>query len=128
MKVLIADDDHFWVKILSAYLSSQGHEVSAVPTYKDALAPLSAGPPDCVIADGALADMGAGDFCRLLRSDRRFDHTAVVEVSGAEPGEDHGTDAFILKEGDIEKIERVACAAARARSLRGGPRCKPPEK
>lgn len=128
MNVLIADDDHFWVRILSSYFSSQGHAVRSAATYKAAFALASAEPPDCVIADGSLDDMSAADFCRLLRADPRFDRTAVVEVSGAEPEEEHGTDAFLLKDGDIEKIERVACAAARTRALPRRARCQRPEK
>jgi DNA-binding response OmpR family regulator len=115
MKILVADDDALWVKIACHYFSLKKHEVRSAGTFAGALALAAEQRPDCILADGELADGGVGAFCAAIRA-AGLEKTALVCVSGAEqcPAES-GADACVVKGGALSELEAVMDAALKAR-------------
>ncbi len=116
MKILIADDDALWVKIVSHYFSLKKHEVRSAGTFAGALALAAGQRPDCILADGELADGGISAFCAAIKTTAGLEKTALVCVSGAEqcPAES-GADACVVKGGALSELEAVIGAALKAR-------------
>ena len=120
MKIIIADDDAVWVRVLSVYLGGSGHEVLSGRTWAETRALADRDLPDAILLDSSLADGDAKDFCAVLRADPRFDRTALVLVSGAEPEEGHGADRCLLKGEPMGAMVPAILAAAAARRAAGG--------
>ena len=116
MRILIADDDALWVKILSKYFSLKKHEVCSADTFAGALALAAEKLPDCILVDGELPDGGVGMFCAAVRAAAGLEKTALVCVSGTEISADmSGADAVVLKGGGLDKLEATMAAALKAR-------------
>jgi len=122
MKILIADDDAPWARVLSRYFSSAGHEVYSCGTWQAAGALALQAVPDAILLDSWLPDGAAVDFCRVLRADARFDRTALVMVSGAGPEAARGADAMLTKGEPLEKLDAAISGALSARRGAGGGR------
>ena len=116
MRILIADDDALWVKIACHYFSLRKHEVCSAGTFAGALALAAERLPDCILADGELADGDINAFCAAVRSAAGLEKTVLVCVSGSElsPGA-CGADACVVKGGGLAALEEAAAAALKAR-------------
>ena len=116
MRILIADDDALWVKVACRYFTLKKHEVCSSPTFAGALALAAERRPDCILADGELADGTVNIFCESVRASAGLEKTALVCVSGGElsPGA-CGSDACALKGGSLAELEAVMEAALKAR-------------
>lgn len=122
MKILIADDDAPWVRMLSRYFSGGGHEVYSCGTWQAAGALALRAMPDAILLDSCLPDGEAVDFCAFLRADARFDGTALVMVSGAGPEAARGADGMLTKCEPLAKLDAAIAAALSARRAAGGGR------
>lgn len=116
MRILIADDDALWVKIVGKYFSLKNHEVCSANTFAGALALAAEKLPDCILADGELEDGSVEKFCAAVRSAAGLGRTALVCVSGTELSvEACGADAFILKSGALDELESLMAATLKTR-------------
>lgn len=115
MRILIADDDALWVKIARKYFSLKKHEVCSAGTFASTLALAAERLPDCILADGELADGAVGEFCAAVRAAAGLEKTALVCVSGAEISDMCGADAVVLKGVGLDKLEATMAAVLKAR-------------
>lgn len=120
MKILIADDDGVWVRVLARFLQGAGHEALAASTWGGARLLADRDLPDAILMDSALPDGDAKDFCAQLRTDRRFDRTALVLLSGVGGAACEGADSCLLKGEPMASLAAGISAAAEARRAAGG--------
>src|SRR5690349_3375712 len=82
MKVLIADDNHFYRCALKATLGEWGYEVTAVPDGEAAWVALS-GPnaPKLAVLDWMMPKADGLEVCRRLRAVPRHEPTYVIVLT-----------------------------------------------
>nr|YP_010951626.1 putative transcriptional regulator Ycf29 [Laurencia catarinensis]WMP12565.1 putative transcriptional regulator Ycf29 [Laurencia catarinensis] len=68
-KILLVDDDHNLIDLLSYYLSAEGFFVDSAYTIRNALAFIDYDCPDLIISDIMIKDLSGYDFIKLLRLD-----------------------------------------------------------
>lgn len=119
MRILIADDDTIWVRVLARYFGGAGHEVLSGGTWEAARALAARAVPDVILLDSTLPDGEVGAFSRTIRSDARFDRTALLLLSGTEPEGGHGADRFLLKGVPLAELEAAITSALAARAAAG---------
>lgn len=106
MKILIADDDDAWIRVLARYFAPPGYEVLWAGTWAEAGVLAERQLPDVVLVDATLPDGDAAGFCATLRADSRFDRTALIMVSGNEgAAADCPADRFVLKGRPLKELE-----------------------
>jgi DNA-binding response OmpR family regulator len=65
--VLVVEDAPEFAQMVTSILRTAGHRVRTAATVADALASLSAAPPDLVVLDLTLPDGDGLDLCRMIR-------------------------------------------------------------
>jgi CheY-like chemotaxis protein len=84
-RILIVDDEHLTIEMLSTFLSASGHEpigaLSARQTW-DKLAYLE---PDAILLDIMLPDMNGLEICRDLRNNESTRNLPIIMISAADP-------------------------------------------
>lgn len=115
MRILIADDDKVWARVLSLQMSSAGHEALAAGTWGEAGRMAEQALPDAILLDHSLPDGEAEDFCARLRSDARFDGTALLLFSGTGGDGCEWADRCLLKGEPMETLPAEITAAVEAR-------------
>nr|WMP11927.1 putative transcriptional regulator Ycf29 [Laurencia australis]WMP12139.1 putative transcriptional regulator Ycf29 [Laurencia australis] len=68
-KILLVDDDHNLIDLLSYYLSAEGFFVDSAYTIRNALAFIDYDCPDLIISDIMIKDLSGYDFIKLLKLD-----------------------------------------------------------
>jgi len=115
MKVLIADDDRVYVRMVSNYLKHRGMEPAPVYDGMQTLMFALRTKPDVILLD---INMPAGNGFEVLRKLKASSLTGpipVVVVSGSIDIEAerrvlaNGADAFMRKPADMEKLHEVIC-------------------
>ncbi len=103
-KLLLADDEEDFRKMLQAFLREAGHSVIAAASGREALLAALDSQPDIVISDVQMPVMGGFELCRRLRDDRRTAAIPVLLMSGASKEERDqlegfavGADDYVLK-------------------------------
>lgn len=116
MIMLIADDDDVWVKIATRYFTELKYQVFSAYTWSGALALAERHVPKVILLDGSLPDGSPAGFCAAIRSDPKFNGTALILVSGSErSGEGCKADKFVLKGGYLSEIEAAIKEVLKAR-------------
>lgn len=106
MRILIADDDKAWVRVVTRYFSESGHKIFSSDTWSGAQALAGAEVPDVILMDGALPDGEPADFCAAIRAMAPLSRTALLVVSGEElEAGKLGADGFIFKGGSLAELE-----------------------
>ena len=77
LKILIVEDDHNIVELLTYNLEQEGYDVRVALDGTDALRCVAADMPDLVILDLMLPEIDGLEVCRLLKRDQR---TAAIPV------------------------------------------------
>jgi|SRR5208283_1407201 len=115
MKVLIADDDRVYVRLVSARLASKGIEVSAAYDAMQAWMTAVRLLPDAVILDINMPAGTGREFLKRLRMNAKTANIPVVVVSGSDRPQEKdevisaGADAFLPKPVDFDQIYEVLC-------------------
>ena len=117
-RVLVVDDERQIVRALSASLSAAGYIVSSAATAGEALRSAALSPPDVVVLDLRLPDLGGVEVCRRLREWSQVP-VVVVSVVGDEETKvvalDAGADDYITKPYSTgELLARLRAAIRRA--------------
>jgi len=80
--VLLADDNVDAAETMSAVLEMSGHEVRIVCSGKEALEAAPEFAPDVMLLDIGMPGMSGYQLAQKLRSDRRYDNTILVALTG----------------------------------------------
>lgn len=123
MKILIADPDQEFVKIMTYWLRSRGHQFILAGDAHQALEHWRAETPDLAIIDLSLPDAGGADFCRELRQTG----TGLILVLTDPAHEDEevhaleqGADEYLQKPISMRHLQaRITALARRGRALAG---------
>jgi DNA-binding response OmpR family regulator len=105
MKILVADDDTFYLKVLNDVLGGAGHEVIVATDGKEALRKAIKELPDMIILDVILPSMLGTEICENLR---KFKGTAeipilMISAGAAEIEQDESSLDEYLVDGFIKK-------------------------
>ena len=82
-RVLVIDDDPTYCKVVSVYLSRDGHEVTSTDDGLTATRLVARGTIDLVLLDLNMPKMNGEVFLEVLRTDARRRSTPVIIVSAA---------------------------------------------
>ncbi len=99
-KVLVVDDEHSQVEVLTMLLTSEGFEVAAASNGRDALDRLDEVKPDLILTDFMMPLMNGGEMAAKVRSTAHarvpIIMTSATVVEKVEQHSDH-YDAFLRK-------------------------------
>lgn len=111
MKILIADDNHFYRRALQAVLTEWGYEVVATADGEAAWAVLDGPcPPKLAILDWVMPKADGLEVCRRLRQVPRPEPTYVIVLTSREGKEntiaalESGADDFVTKPFDRDEL------------------------
>ncbi|MGH7177548.1 MAG: sigma-54-dependent transcriptional regulator, partial [Tepidisphaeraceae bacterium] len=79
-RILLLDEDRIILSSLSQFLNREGYDVQSTTDPDDAIARLSSGPFELLLADINLPRLDASEFLRDLK--RRAPHVVVVIITG----------------------------------------------
>jgi two-component system, OmpR family, KDP operon response regulator KdpE len=119
-RILVVDDEPQILRALKTNLSAAGYEVETAATGEEALAMAASNPPDALILDLVLPDVGGTDVTRELRT---WSSLPIVVLSAVgDEGEkvaalDAGADDYVTKPFGMEEL----LARLRASLRRSGP-------
>ena len=113
LRILLAEDDPFFRKVINSYLESDGYLVTAVTNGQEALARLRAEPFDLVVSDIEMPLMDGLELVRAIRADEALKQLPVVALTSM-AGEAHrekglraGFDFYEYKLDRIRLLERL---------------------
>ena len=119
--LLVVDDNHDNVEILTTFLESRGYRVVSAQDGKTALSRLEEVKPALVLLDVMMPGMDGWQVCRTIKSHPEFGSTRVIMVTAKGGFEDKfegmrsGADDYVVKPLDLEelaeKVERNLAAA-----------------
>lgn len=116
-RILIADDNHANVDILSARLQSQGYEIVTAVDGEEALEAATTHLPDLILLDVMMPKMDGFQVCRAIKEDKSLPFmpiilvTAKADTKDIVAGLDSGGDDYLIKPVDH------AALVARVRSI-----------
>lgn len=124
MRILTADDDPVFLRLLEATLAKWGYEVCSASDGGQAWAALQApDAPHLAILDWALPGMDGLELCRKLRKRKEEEYVYVILLT-AEAGTDHltegleaGADDYVVKPLDLQELKMRLRAARRILDL-----------
>ena len=102
-RILVVDDTPANVKVLTDVLSSAGYHVTAVANGAEALARITAEPPDLVMLDVVMPGMSGYEVCRQIRAHPDTALLPVLLVTSLDPrrervgGIEAGADDFLSR-------------------------------
>jgi len=111
-KILIVDDEKFFVEPIKMALEKEGFEVLVA---YDGMAGLKAARtenPDMIMLDLMLPGISGFQVCRLLKFDENYGHIPIIMVSAMDSERDYqlgqqtGADLYITKPISPEKLVR----------------------
>ena len=122
--ILIVDDTHDNLRLLSKVLSKQGYRVRPAPSGRLALAAAQADPPDLILLDINMPEMNGFEVCQALKSDPLTTEIPVIFVSAL--GEtfnkvkafDVGGVDYVTKPFQIEEVMARVATHLELRGLR----------
>lgn len=109
-KILIAEDDDFFLRITSRQLNKLGYETIAVRDGKEAWEQVNISKPDLIISDWMMPELSGAELCEKIRSDDEFKYIYFIMVTARDRVEDLvkglelGADDFLTKPCDIQEL------------------------
>lgn len=131
-RILIADDDVWLLRTLSAVLTRRGYEIETATDGRDAFARAIARPPDLLITDALMPHIDGWTLVKVLRARAEFTDLPVIFVSALSSDDDRlrgfrlGADAYVTKPFRFEEIDLRITTTLRRRRARGARRTTPP--
>lgn len=115
--ILVVDDEAQITRVLKTTLSAQGYAIRTASDGEQALQEMKGWPPDLVITDLRMPNMGGLELCRSIRAESRIP-IIVLSVRGEEAIKvealDAGADDYVTKPFSIgELLARVRAALRR---------------
>lgn len=108
-KLLLIDDDKFWVNTTATLLRGQDYEVFTAATCAEGFCKAKTCRPDCILLDFELPDMDGGMFAFNLRADVKLGKTPIIMVTGSAEKEakaihEFQVDGFFIKGDQIGRL------------------------
>jgi DNA-binding response OmpR family regulator len=128
-RVLVVDDDFASRQLLAKELAKIGYEVQTAEHGGEALAHITAEPPDAIVLDLMLPEIDGFQICRAVKQSRRYAGIAVVLISAVidsgrvadEALRSYGADAYFEKPLHVEGVAaRLAELLARRSPAEAG--------
>ena len=110
MRVLLAEDDAVAGRTLTAILTAQGHEVTAVDNGVDAWGLWKVSRHRVIVSDWLMPAMDGIELCRRIRADAALDGTYVILLTACQDRQtknralNAGADDFLTKPCDNEEL------------------------
>jgi DNA-binding response OmpR family regulator len=120
IRVLVVDDEHLIVEMLTMGLSYEGFEVSVARTGYEALEQARIHKPDLVVLDIMLPGMDGVEVCKRLRAMSNVGIlmlTARAEVDDRIQGLESGADDYLVKPFAFRELMARARAVLRRRGI-----------
>jgi CheY-like chemotaxis protein len=123
LRVLVADDNCDAADSLGVWLAEMGADTCVTHGGRAALAALEDQVPDVVLLDLGMPDVDGFEVARHMRSDRRYDATRLIALTGWGQAVDRertaasGFDGHLTKPADIAALHAVLMVIPR----RNGP-------
>jgi PAS domain S-box-containing protein len=120
LRVMVVDDNVDAAQMLAALLEVQGHAVSVEYDARGALERARRESPDVLVLDIGLPDMDGYELARCLRAQRESAHATLVALTGygqsqdRKEAEEAGFDHYLVKPADMDQVNAVLAAVARA--------------
>lgn len=86
--VLVVDDDHYYVRMLTILLTDNGYEVAAAFSGKEALNFVVENSPDIILLDIVMADMDGYSVCRKIKENDLTRYLPVIFLTARTDPED----------------------------------------
>lgn len=108
--ILIIDDEHGFLDMLSEHLAMEGYRVRAVETGEEGMELMYTAPPDLVLLDVMLPGVDGYEVCTRMQADPVLSRipvimlTARTEVGDAVSAYETGVDDFVTKPFDIDEL------------------------
>jgi signal transduction histidine kinase/ActR/RegA family two-component response regulator len=121
LRVMVVDDNVDAAQMLAALLEVQGHAVCVEYDAKGALERARRERLDVLLLDIGLPDMDGYELARALRSQHESADATLVALTGYGQSQDRkeaeqaGFDHYLVKPADMDQVNEVLAAAARAR-------------
>ena len=122
-RILLVDDEHDMVLVVSRRLESWGYEVLTAETGEQGLRIAQEQLPDLVLLDIMMPKMKGREVCATLKADPRTKHIPIIFLTALgladhiKAGMDLGAEDYIVKPFEpIQLKERVAICLARHNS------------
>ena len=99
-KILIAEDDHTMVSLLTTLLKMEGFEVIGLDVYDDVPAAVEKENPDAILMDVHLGEKKGTEIAALIRKNPQFSAMNIVMTSGLNMKDEclkSGANHFLLK-------------------------------
>ena len=109
--ILFADDDADTCEMMKALLGFEGYEVIVARDGREAVEIAQQTLPNVILLDLELPKLNGIRVAKSLKSDRRFEGTPIVIISGHNPATfrqealEAGCDEYLLKPIDFSRIE-----------------------
>lgn len=119
-RILIVEDDPSIRGQMAVFLRDEGYETDEAATGNEALERLERRPPDCVLLDIMLPDLGGFEVCRSMRARSAVPIimvTARTDTFDVVAGLEAGADDYVIK--PFEPKELTARIRAMLRRARG---------
>lgn len=111
-KVLVVDDEHLIVDMLSVYLNMLGHESIGAYSGRQMWDKLAYEEPETILLDIMLPDANGLDLCRELRRQPQTQQTPIIIISAYSPpltkeAEAAGANGYLMKPINLEQLSMV---------------------
>jgi len=99
--ILVVDNDPFFLKLFTEFLEEDGYSAVCFPDPFQSLEWLRNNTPGIVFLDLIMPFLGGDDLCRIIRQQKRLEHTFIVIVSAV----------ALEKPVDVSALGANACVA-----------------
>ncbi|MFX0020712.1 MAG: PleD family two-component system response regulator [Candidatus Hermodarchaeota archaeon] len=111
--ILIIDDSKYIEKLLTIIIKSKGYSCKAVESTYSAMKELEAHIPKLILLDVNLPDSNGYDFCKMLKSSKKFNKilvyyfTGVTETEIAVKALETNADGYLKKPFDLSDFNDI---------------------
>jgi len=109
-RILLVDDEPDIIKLLTGRLESEGFEVDAVPSGKDAFLRVKENTPDLILLDVMMPEPNGLEVSRTLKDDPKYKNIPIILLTAKSTDDDKfwgreaGADAYITKPYDTAEL------------------------
>ena len=111
-KILVVDDEHLTIEMLSTFLKLIGHDPIGALSTRQTWDKLAYEEPDVILLDIMLPDGNGLDICRKLRAEAKTHGLPVIMISAYSPPMDKqaieaGANGYIAKPIKLDALKKA---------------------